>query len=290
MAKRAAPERRVFGVARFSDQALPDKLKGWGVEPVRADLLEREAVAALPDAPNVVFMAGRKFGSSGGEDLTWAMNTFVPALVAERYAGSRIVAFSTICVYPFVPTGRGGSREDDALGPPGEYAMSCIGRERIFQHFSRMSATPGAIVRLSYAIDMRYGVLHDLGGKVMRGEPIDLAMGHVNIIWQGDACSQALRLLNHCEVPSRPYNISGPETASVRALALAFGRRFGKPPRFFNQEAETAWLADTSLAEGLFGYPAVPIDRMIDWTADWLQRGMPSLGKATQFEVRSGSY
>jgi hypothetical protein len=290
MAKRAAPERRVFGVARFTDPSLPERLAAWGVEPVKADLLDRQAVAALPDAPNVIFMAGRKFGSSGGEDLTWAMNTIVPALVAERYAGSRIVAFSTICVYPFVPVGHGGAGEDNVLGPPGEYAMSCVGRERVFQHFSRISDTPGAIVRLSYAIDMRYGVLHDLGGKVMRDEPVDLSMGHVNIIWQGDACSQALRLLNHCAVPSRPFNISGPEAASVRALSLAFGRRFGKTPQFVNHEAETAWLADTSLAAGLFGYPAVSIDRMIDWTADWLQRGMPSLGKATQFEVRSGSY
>jgi nucleoside-diphosphate-sugar epimerase len=290
MAKRAVPDRRVIGVARFSDPASRAYLERHGIETIAADLLKREEIAALPKVRNVVFMAGRKFGSSGVEDLTWAMNAYVPGMVADHFSQSRFVVYSTICVYPFTPVLHGGSRETDELGPPGEYAMSCVGRERVFQHFSRLHGTPGSIIRLSYAIDMRYGVLHDVGSKVLRGEPIDVSMGHVNVIWQGDACSQSLRTLRHGGVPCVPFNITGPETLSIRALALAFGRRFGKAPRLVGTESPTAWLADTTLAEGLFGYPEVTLDTMIGWTADWLVRGMGSLGKATHYEVRTGTY
>jgi nucleoside-diphosphate-sugar epimerase len=218
------------------------------------------------------------------------MNAYMPGLVADHFAGSRIVAYSTVCVYPFVPVLHGGASEESPLGPPGEYAMSCIGRERIFQHFSRQHGSPGTLIRLSYAIDMRYGVLHDVGQKVLAGAPIDLTMGHVNVIWQGDACSQSIRSLRHATVPSMPLNISGPETVSIRALALAFGERFGVSPNLVGSETSTAWLANTSKAADLFGYPTVPLARMIDWTADWLQRDMGSLGKATHFEERSGTY
>jgi hypothetical protein len=290
MAKRACPERKIFGVARFSEPGLQSYLHDHGVTTIRADLMQRDAVAALPAAPNVIFMAGRKFGSSGSEDLTWAMNAYVPGIVAEHFAGSRIVAYSTICVYPFAPVAQGGSREEDAVGPPGEYAMSCVGRERMFQYFSHKLNSPGILVRLSYAIDMRYGVLHDLGRKVLADEPIDLSMGHVNIIWQGDACSQSLRALSHVAVPSMPLNVSGPEILSIRELAHAFGRRFGKTPKLTGEESATAWIANTSRAVSLFGYPSVPLERMLDWTADWLQRDMASLGKATHFEVRTGAY
>lgn len=290
MAKRADPKRRVIGTARFSDPRLKGYLEAHGVETIAADLLDREALARLPRVKNVIFMAGRKFGSGGSEDLTWAMNAYLPGLVADHFAGSRIVAYSTVCVYPFAPVLHGGSREDSELGPPGEYAMSCIGRERIFQHFSRQHASPGTLIRLSYAIDMRYGVLHDVGRKVLAGEPIDLSMGHVNVIWQGDACSQSIRSLRHGAVPSLPLNISGPETVSIRALALAFGDRFGVKPDLVGCETPTAWLGNTSKAADLFGYPTVPLSRMVDWTADWLQRDMESLGKSTHFEVRTGTY
>jgi dTDP-4-dehydrorhamnose reductase len=290
MARRAAPERRVIGVARFSDDAVKTYLEQHGIETIRADLLDRSQVAELPRSRNVIFMAGRKFGSQGSEALTWAMNGYVPALVADHFAGSRIVAYSTICVYPFTTVAHGGSRETDPLGPPGEYAMSCIARERMFGHFSAIHNSPGCIIRLSYAIDMRYGVLHDLAAKVRSGEVVDLTMGHVNVIWQGDACAQSLRALRHVAVPILPINVSGPETASIRWLAEEFARRFDVDVRFSGEEAPTAWLANTARASSLFGYPTVPLKTMVDWTADWIAGGRKSLGKATHFETRSGTY
>jgi nucleoside-diphosphate-sugar epimerase len=291
MAKRAAPGKRVIGVARFSEPGLRQSLESHGVECVPADLLDRAAIARLPRAPNVVFMAGRKFGSTGREDLTWAMNVFVPALVAEAFAASRIVAFSTACVYPFVPVATGGATEDmPTTPPPGEYANSCVGRERMFQYYSRMSGTPGRLIRLSYAIDMRYGVLHDVARKVLAREPLDLTMGHVNVIWQGDANEQALRSLAQCTSPTSGLNVSGPGVTSIRSLAAAFGQRFGVEPRFAGREAETAWLVSTDEAQRLFGPPAVALETMIDWTADWVASGKASLGKETHYEVRDGNY
>jgi nucleoside-diphosphate-sugar epimerase len=291
MAKRAAPNREVIGVARFSEPGLRSSLAAAGVRTIECDLLDRAAVARLPAAPNVVFMAGRKFGSTGAEHLTWAMNALVPAIVAERFAHSRIVAFSTACVYPFVPVAGGGATEDTpTTPPPGEYANSCVARERMFQHFSRLRGTAGRLIRLSYAIDMRYGVLHDVARKVLAREPIDLAMGHVNVIWQGDANSQALRALAHCTAPTSGLNVSGAEATSIRTLAAAFGERFGVAPVFTGTESPTAWLVNTGEAQRLFGPPEVDLPTLLDWTADWITRRMPSLGKDTHYEVRDGSY
>lgn len=290
MAKRADPARRVIGVARFSEPGLREQLQQHGIECIEADLLSREALAKLPDTPNVVFMAGRKFGSTGSEWLTWAMNAHVPALVAERFARSRIVAFSTICVYPYVSTaGSGASESTPPTAPPGEYANSCVARERIFEHFSHQLGTPGRLIRLSYAIDMRYGVLHDVAQNVLHREPIDLSMGHANIIWQGEANDWALRSLAYCEVPTAPLNVSGPRV-SIREVAQALGRRLGIEPVFSGTEADTAWVVDCSEAFRLFGPPQVSLGTMLDWTADWVQRGGASLGKPTHFEVRDGSY
>jgi nucleoside-diphosphate-sugar epimerase len=290
MAKRAAPGKRVVGVARFSQPGLREELSAHGVECIEADLLSRDALAALPDAANIVFMAGRKFGSTGSEWLTWAMNAHVPALVAERFAASRIVTFSTACVYPFVSTAGEGATEDmPPTAPSGEYANSCVARERMFEHFSHQYQTPGRLLRLSYAIDMRYGVLHDVAQKVLHRQAIDLAMGHANIIWQGEANDWALRSLAHCETPTAPLNLSGP-TIGIRSVAQALGERLGIEPVLRGQEAPTAWLVDCRKAFALFGPAQVSLDRMLDWTADWARRGGASLGKPTHYEARDGKY
>jgi len=236
-------------------------------------------------------MAGFKFGSSGHEDLAWAMNAHVPALVAEAFAGSRIVAYSTGCVYPYVNVHHGGATETTStMPPPGTYANSCVAREAMFQYFSRKCATSGRIIRLNYAIDMRYGVLHDVASRVLAGTPINLATGYVNVIWQGDANAMVLRAFSHCTVPTSPLNVSGPETVSIRWLAEAFGKRLGKPPVFTGVEAPDAWLVNTAEAMRLFGHPLVPLAKLVDWTADWVARGMPSLGKDTHYNARDGEF
>ena len=290
LARRAAPGKRVIGVARFSDAQVREGLEAAGVETIACDLLDRDALAALPEVPNVVFAAGHKFGSTGNPALTWAMNTHVPALVAERYRRSRIVAFSTGNVYGLSQVGGAGASESTPHLPVGEYAQSCLGRERMFEHFSAVHGTPGRIVRLNYAIDMRYGVLADVAGKVHRGEPVDVTMGHVNVIWQGDANAQVLRALAHCTAPATPINCTGPETISIRWLAAQLGARMGRPAHVTGQEADSALLSDTTLASSLFGYPLVPLGRMIDWVADWVASGGASFGKPTKFEVRNGAF
>lgn len=290
LAKAAAPDRRVIGVARFSDASVKDWLHARGVETINCDLMDESAIQALPKAPNIVFMAGRKFGAEGDLSLTWAMNAHVPALVARAFPTSRIVAFSTGCIYPFVPVDGKGATEDMAPNPPGEYAQSCVGRERMFEYFSRKFGTPGRLFRLNYAIDMRYGVLHDIATKVLTGTPIDVSLGHVNFIWQGDASAQALRCLAHCTAPTSPINVSGHEILAVRDLAAKFGARFGRAPVLTGKEEPTAWLTDTSRAVELFGLSVVDTEQLIAWTADWVSRSMPSLGKPTKYEVRDGRY
>lgn len=291
MAKRAAPAKRVVGVSRFSDAKAQTALEKAGVETIPADLLDRKQIEKLPRLDNVVFMAGMKFGSSGNLPLTWAMNVHVPAMVAEVYANSRIVAFSTGCVYPFVPVEGGGATEETpATPPPGDYAASCAGREHMFEYFSQRHGTPGRIVRLNYAIDMRYGVLHDVAQRVYAGAAVDLAMGHVNVIWQGDANEIALRLLAHTTTPTTPLNVTGTDTISVRWLANEIGRRLGRVPVFTGTEGPTGWINNAARMVKELGSPRVPLEPMLDWTADWVARGAPTLDKPTHYEVRDGTY
>jgi nucleoside-diphosphate-sugar epimerase len=289
LARNALPGRRITAVARFSEPGVRENLRSRGIDTIACDLLDRDAVEALPHCPNVLFMAGRKFGADADNPLTWAMNTHVPALVAQTFRRSRIVAFSTACVYPFVSVISQGASESEALTPPGEYANSCVGRERMFEYFSQQFGTPGRLLRLSYAIDMRYGVLADVALKVWNGQPVDVTMGHVNVIWQGDANAQALRCLAVATVPTSPINVSGPMT-SIRWLAQEFGRLFDRPVTITGQEAPTAWLMNTSQAESLFGYPRVPLLRQIGWVADWIAREQRVYGKPTKFETRDGKY
>ncbi|MEI6028429.1 MAG: NAD-dependent epimerase/dehydratase family protein [Betaproteobacteria bacterium] len=295
MARRAAPSKRVIGVARFSDAATRQALQAHGVECIACDLLDRAALERLPNVgdgvKNIVYMAGHKFGAAGNLSMTWMMNVGVPAMVAETFRQARIVTFSTACVYPFVPVdGPGADESVPAVPPPGDYAWSCVGRERMFEHGSRRWGTPGRLVRLSYAIDMRYGVLYDVAQAVFNGRPLDVTMGHADVIWQGDANEQSLRLLAHCTSPATPINITGPQHVSVRWLAGEFAQRFGRQAVLTGQEAPTAWLIDTREAQRLLGAPRVPLATMIDWVADWVARGGASLNKPTHFSTRDGKY
>jgi len=282
--------RRVAAVARFSDPAVARGLEAAGVATIACDLLDPGQVARLPAFENVLFLAGMKFGSSDRPDLVWALNTVVPANVVRRYSASRTVVFSTGNVYPPVPPRTGGCREDDPTGPVGEYAQSCLGRERVFEHFSRELGTPVVLFRLFYAVDLRYGVLVDVARKVWAGEPIDLTVGHVNVIWQGDANSRALRSLALAASPPVALNVTGPEVLSVRAVAERFGRRFGREPRFAGAEGEAALLGDASRCRERLGEAEVPFDTLFEWCAGWVEAGGRSLGKPTMYERADGRF
>jgi nucleoside-diphosphate-sugar epimerase len=260
------------------------------VQAISCDLLDRAAVQKLPDAPNVVFMAGQKFGTADAPELTWVMNTVLPAIIAERYAHSRIVVFSTGCVYPLAPVDGRGSKETDALDPPGEYANTCVGRERVFTHFAKEHGTSALIFRLSYAIDLRYGVLLDVAQKVARGEPVDVAMAAANVIWQADANARAIQCLTRTASPPAALNVTGLERIAIRDLAQRFGVLLGREPVITGTEGKTAWLFDASLSYDWFGPPTVSIDEMIEATAHWVKLGGATLGKPTHFETRDGKF
>lgn len=294
MARRAVDatgvSRRVIGVSRFSSSAQHKALEQQGVETIRCDLLAEDALARLPDVPNVIFLAGRKFGSTDDEPLTWAMNAYLPALVCRRYRGSRIVAFSTGNVYGLTPSGRGGSREENPPNPVGEYAMSCLARERLFEHFSRAHGTPVAILRLNYAAEMRYGVLVDLARRVLRREPVDVTMGYFNVIWQGDANAMALAALAHTSCPPLIVNVAGAEELNVRATCVELGRLLNVDVSFAGREAGDALLSNGARGRTLLGAPRVDAARLLAWTADWARRGGESLDKPTHFESRTGRF
>ncbi|MFL5640286.1 MAG: NAD-dependent epimerase/dehydratase family protein [Gemmatimonadaceae bacterium] len=286
----AGTRRRVIGVARFTDPSQQQSLEAAGIETLRCDLLNEHEIQRLPDAPNIVYMAGRKFGSTGLESLTWSMNTYVPALVARRFASSRIVAFSTGNVYGLTAVAGEGSRETDVPQPVGEYAMSCLGRERMFEYFSSRFATRVAILRLNYAVEMRYGIIADLARRIAADETIDLTMGYFNAIWQADANAMALASLQHAASPPLILNIAGPEQLSVRAVCTDLAARLQRSVSFSGEEATDALLSNGERARALFGRPRVGVAQLIEWTADWLRRGGATLGKPTHFESRDGRF
>jgi nucleoside-diphosphate-sugar epimerase len=281
---------RVIAASRFSEPGLEHRLAAAGVVTHRLDLLDPAALATLPDAPNIIYMAGQKFGTQSHPATTWAMNAALPAFVARRFAGARTVIFSTGNVYPLTPVGSGGAGEDHPVDPIGEYAMSCLARERVFEHFALAHHSPSLILRLNYAVELRYGVLVDTASRVLRGDTVPLAMGYANVIWQGDANARALQCLDHATSPATVLNVTGPEQLSIREIAEEFGVLFGKPARFEGTEAADALLSDTSRAVRLFGPPTVSIGSLIGWTADWLRRGGRLLGKPTHFEERTGRF
>ncbi len=289
-ARRAGVEKKVYGVSRFSDPASMRQLNEAGVQTISCDLLSRESVGKLPLVKNVVFMAGRKFGTGGQEEQTWAHNVIVPANVGEHFKGSRIAAFSTGCVYPFVPETHAGCLEEETPSPVGEYAQSCLGRERVFQYYSSAHGTPVTLIRLSYACELRYGVLHDIGHKVWKNQPVDLGVSHFNAIWQNDANHQALLALELCASPAKILNISGLEPFAVKDVAEEFARIMKKNVQFSGAPSHKNYLINTQQATRLFGRPHVSIEQVIQMTADWIMADGRSLNKPTHFEVNNGSY
>jgi nucleoside-diphosphate-sugar epimerase len=294
LAKRASDQaggaRRIIGAARFSSPGSREAIEKLGVETAACDLLDREALARLPECPNVIFMTGHKFGTSENQPITWATNTYLTGIAAERFRNPRIVAFSSGNVYPLTKVASGGPDENHPTGPVGEYAMSALGRERMLGYFSDRNQTPVTILRLNYAIDLRYGVLRDIGEKVFNRQPVPLAMGYANVIWQRDANSIALRAFARCSVPPFVLNLTGPETISVRDMAGQFGRAFGVEPILEGHESDNALLSNAALCTKMFGRPSATVEQMIGWIAAWIIQGGDCLNKPTHFEQRDGAF
>ncbi len=288
--EKAGVKRRVIAVSRFTNAAIASGLKKEGVEPISCDLLDEDQLSRLPDAPNVVYMAGMKFGTTGNEPMTWALNAFLPGVACRKYRRSRIVAFSSGNVYGLVPVASGGSKETDEPNPVGEYAWSVLGRERILQYFSDAYRIPVVLLRLNYACELRYGVLVDIAQRVHAGRPVDLSMGWLNTIWQQDADAMALQSFSQASVPARILNLTGPETLRVRDVAGQLGKIMGRRVSFEGEESGSALLNDSSAMRTLFGLPATKADTLIEMVADWVMRGGESLGKPTHFESRDGRF
>lgn len=288
--RKAGLNKRVIGVSRFSNEEARKELEDAGVETISCDLLDDDALKQLPDVRNIIYMAGNKFGTTGNEHFTWAMNAYLPGRVADKYRDSQIVVFSSGNVYPFSPVNLGGVDESVAPEPIGEYAQSTLGRERIFEHFSHKYGIPMVMYRLNYAIDMRYGVLLEVAKAVNEGRPIPLSTGHANVIWQGDANEMAIRCLNIASNPPEIVNVTGPETMSIRWAAEEFAKRLGKEAQFDGVESEKALLSNASKSHQLFGYPRVSLRQMIDWVSEWVAAGGSTWNKPTHFQERKGKF
>lgn len=287
---RAGTHTKVIGVARFSEAGLKEQLEKQGIETLKADLMNESDLQELPNVENVLYLAGNKFGTTGKESFTWAMNAYLPGRVAEKYRDSKIVVYSTGNVYPYSTVASGGASEEVTPAPVGEYGQSCLGRERVFEHFSNTYKTPLLIYRLNYANDLRYGVLIEIAKAVKEKQAIDVSTGHVNVIWQGDANEIALRSFLHCSTPAKLLNVTGPETASLRWIAGEFGRIFNEEPLFTGQEESTALLSNAAESFRLFGYPRVSLKEMIELTGEWLLQNGTTIYKPTHFQERKGKY
>ncbi len=290
MLEKASTGRRIYAVSRFSDRAVRDRIERAGIATIEADLLVESSYSELPKVENVFFLAGMKFGSTGNQPLTWAMNSYVPALAARHYKDSRIVAFSTGNVYPLVDINSGGATEDTDPGPIGEYAQSCLGRERMFEYFSQLHGTPVTIARLNYANEPRYGIIVDLATKILNGEPIDLSMGAVNLIWQRDANDYIIRAITLAKSPPAILNVAGPDIVAVRRLAEQIAGILDKEPEFVCRETETALLSDASYCLSEFGLPSTTLEQMVSMIVKWVASGKKTLNKPTKYDIRDGKF
>ena len=286
----AGIDKKIYAVSRGSDPIATELMKDNGIEVIAMDLLDKERLYTLPEVENVIYMAGKKFGTNGNEWQTWAMNSVLPAFVGDKFKNSNIVVFSSGNIYPIVPLSEGGCKESDPVGPNGEYAMSCLARERSFEYAANTYGTNVFIYRLNFAVDLRYGVLFDVADKIMKGEKISLATPCFNFIWQGSANEIAIRGLLHAKSPACVMNVTGPETVSVKQAAIKLGKYLGKEPIFDDYVGNDAYLNDASLAMETFGYPSVSAETLIRWQAEWILDGGRTLNKPTHFEERKGKY
>ena len=290
MLRKASSGKNIYAVSRFSDKAVRTRIEQAGIKTIQADLLDESLYSQLPDVENVFYLPGMKFGSTGNQPLTWALNSFLPGLIAQHYKDSRIVVFSTGNVYPLVDINSGGASEKTAPDPVGEYAQSCLGRERIFEYFSQLHNTPVTIIRLNYANEPRYGIIVDLTRRILNGEPVDLTMGAVNLIWQRDANDYIIRSISLAKSPPAILNVTGPDTVLVRQLTEQIGQELNSKPKFTSREARTALLSNASFCSSMFGCPQTTLEEMVSLIVKWVASGKTVLNKPTKYDIRNGKF
>ncbi|MBW8042520.1 MAG: NAD(P)-dependent oxidoreductase [Planctomycetes bacterium] len=290
MLKKASNGKNIYAVSRFSDKAVKTKLEDAGIKTIEADLLDESQYCELPKVENVFYLVGMKFGVTDNQPLTWALNSFVPGLAARHYQNARIVAFSTGNVYPLVDLNSGGASEETAPEPVGEYAQSCLGRERMFQYFSQLYGTPVTLVRLNYANEPRYGIIVDLTLKILNDKPIDLTMGTVNLIWQRDANDYIIQAISLAKSPPAILNVAGPNAVPIRQLAKLIGKELNKEPKLISQEAQTALLSNASYCFSVFDKPKTTLEEMVSVIVKWVASGKKILNKPTKYDIRDGKF
>lgn len=290
MLKKASEGRKIYAVSRFSDKEAKARIEEAGVKTIEAELLDESRYCELPGVENVFYLAGMKFGATGNQPLTWALNSFLPGLIARHYKDAQIVVFSTGNVYPLVDINSGGAKETTIPEPIGEYAESCLGRERMFEYFSQLYNTAVTIVRLNYSNEPRYGIIVDLTLKILNDEPIDLTMGAVNLIWQRDANDYIIQAMSLAKSPPALLNVTGPDTIPIRQLAKQIGKELDKEPKFVSHEAQTALLSNASYCFSVFGYPKTKLEQMVSMIVKWVSSGRKVLNKPTKYGIRDGKF